>query len=762
MLNISDRIFIDIKIDGNDLPTSPNIIGRVTMTEGAAAMSPAIELLLNDYTGHLSRQLALTDGNELLVTIGKTPNDVKTVARQYRVFGIRSITTSQGPAMQIIGIYDAPGYLTGSVRESFKDSTGGVLREIAARCKLTYRGPEDFNGKKTADSQVWLNVAKSRAMFAFQTARHGYIDDTSAMYLALTSLGELRYVNLNDVIETPSEKIKRQFLHNSVETAEESDIVSYVVASATTRSTAGLMNTWHNYGSTRIEHVLSGVNEEHSKIDVQTNGNYLAINDTVKKTVERSRVDYSPIDCGNTHQQFERALYQNLKLIALFSEHVSLLTYEATDLQLLDVVVYRQANADIKTPASNSDIYIVVAKTIMGVGAHYAERFELARRSITEKGATELATSATTVNTDPTIPVSEIDPTSNVAAGTLPRAQSLTSISRPVSSSMATTRTTASELKTGYVNTVTNLKQTLAAAKQVQGSVNNARMLVAQVKASLPSMKRYADIGESMGRQMKYNATSMKNMVTSLRGQNLKTGVRRTMLLEPGGIMDSMTYMQSAVKQQMQVASILSPISYQMNRDISVIESVSGGRQAVQEYNTQRTRIMSNAYVARLAQSDTWNQSVSLIDDKNVPTNFTDNGSKMTRALTDLYRAPNSGSTLAISLAASTNDMTGLMMERNSGHESSWVATNASWEYDASVDVNRTAYEQKNGVYSGDSLWSAANYMGEQALPLSLNTDLPVNQIPYVYSLQAADDALADAVREEGAVNERLSDEGKW
>lgn len=763
MLNIAGRIFVDLKVDGNDLPHSPNLLEKITMTEGGGALSPAIELILNDYAGSLSKDYALTDGNELVVTVGKEPNDINTQTRQYRVFGIRTVPTGSGPRMQVIGIYDAPGYLTGSARESYKNTTAEVLRAVAAKCKLDFYGPEEFNGRKTSDNQVWLNIAQSRAMFVQQTTRHGYIDDHSAMYSALTSLGQLRYLNLNDVIETPKEKIRRQFVHNTFPVSDTNQLTTYIVRDVKTKSTAGLMNTWQNYGSTKMEQSLDGDHKQHDKVDVKTTANFLAINGTVKKTVERSRIEYSPVDCGNTHAGYERALYQNLKMMGLFSEHVSILTYDVTDLQLFDVVIYRQANSDPKEPVSNSDIYMVTGKCIQVKTGVYAERIELSRRSVTEKGATELATADSTAVSDSTIPNSTIDPTSNPAVNNLPKAQSLSASTKPAQSAFNTAKAQSSDLRKSYVNAANNVKGLLGAAKQVQGSVENAKVLVGQLKASIPSLRHYADMGKQMATNMKYSATNLKSLATNIRSQNLSVAVRRTLLMQPGGMLDSMTYLSSSVKNQMQMASVMSPLSYQMQRDMTTIESVSGGRAAVDAFNVERDRVMSNAYASRVAQADMWNSSVSVMEDRDIPNaaNIAPaNGTKMSRVMDDLYRAPVSGSSIAVPLSASTRDMTSIMTERNAGREPSWISPNSDWDYTSNISVQRESFNRANGVayaQTNDSLWSSSNFVGETAVPFSKDTKLS-----YVYSMEAGNAAFTSSQSEAAAAEERESDNGDW
>lgn len=703
MLNIAGRIFVNIQIDGNDLPHSPNLIERIIMTEGMGALSPAIELILNDYAGSLSKELALTDGNELLVTIGKTPQDLNTHSRQYRLFGMRSLTTANGPRMQIIGIYDAPGYLTGSVRESFKSTTSEVMAAIASRCKLKYLGPEKFNGRKTNDNQVWLNVAKSRAMFVQRTARHGFIDEHSAMYATLTSLGELRYLDLNEVIETPKEKIKFIFVHNTYPQGKDDEIV-YIVGEAKTRSTAGLMNTWQNYGSTHIEHNLNGEKTTHEKVEVKTTAEYLPINSTVMKTVDRSRMEYSPLDCGNTNKNFNKAQYQNLKLLSLFTEHVSILTTQVTEVQQLDTVIYRQANHDPKTPVSNSDIYIVLGKSIVCQSGNYVERIELVRHNITEKGATELATedSATTTSNPSTLE-SMIDPTSKMGGDSLPKTTALAAIVAPAQTALNSAKGSMHDLNNAGQFATPSLKGTTSSLKELRNGVKDARRVVHELRGTIASMKHYATVGRNFASQMKNSAQGMKDFAKNVK--NYPTALRSAAMTSKRGLINTFTHSLSGVKQNLQLSALTRPLRRELDLNMDAIRTVVGGEAVVRDFNNEANRIESNSRSSVQSAASIWNSSLSVLNGKDVPETskiLRTNSTKMTTALSGIYREPVSRSTVTVSSDVAANDLTSQMLKKTSDRQPNWIPEDLECDYDVSVTKQRAIYEARGVNYDED------------------------------------------------------------
>lgn len=391
MLLIQDKVYLDILIDGQAIPATTNMLHEVILTEGNGDMSPVIQMTLNDQNGSLQQSLALTDGNEIAVVIGRKPNDTRNIVRQYRLFGTKQTVSASGPAITAYGIYDAPGYLTGSYREAYEGSSTQVLQALAQKCMLTLDGPKEFNGRETQDRQVWLNVCSTRANFVHEVIRHAYMDDNSAMSCALTSAGVLKYRNLLDVMSLDRDKIQFALLLNIPKSGDIRAPNIMLARQVRDWSAAGLMTNWVNYGSTRAIHSLTGEQDIEKSIDLKTTASFLPINEEVSRTVGNARIDYACLDCGNVHSKYERAAYQNIRLLALFSERLSVLLNDVSNVQLYDAILYYQQDNQPSLTSKNSAVYIVVGKTIMiRNGNQYIERLELARPELTVKGSATL------------------------------------------------------------------------------------------------------------------------------------------------------------------------------------------------------------------------------------------------------------------------------------------------------------------------------------------------------------------------------------
>ena len=113
-MNVANQLVLDILIEGTPLPSAANMISTIALTEGNGAAFPAAKLVFNDTSGILTKKFNLVDGTHITITAGRRSDNIATVTRQYRVFGFHAVDGSQGPAMVVNAIYDAPKYITGN------------------------------------------------------------------------------------------------------------------------------------------------------------------------------------------------------------------------------------------------------------------------------------------------------------------------------------------------------------------------------------------------------------------------------------------------------------------------------------------------------------------------------------------------------------------------------------------------------------------------------------------------------------------------
>lgn len=390
-LNIEGMAFCTLDIDGSPMPPSMNMIENIWIMEGFGMGLPAMKMSLYDEKETLSRDLNLKNGTTITLRMGKTAETAPEY--KFRVFGWTRPRNSSGKVLHIVCIYNSPKFGAGSFAESFDAASSNVMQQLAELSGLLYDGPS----KPTNDTQIWLNLNTTRLGFSEDMAMRGYVDDTSCMARCVRMDGTLVYKDLMAVLnETP----KQTLVHNKDGAGATGTSVD--VRSAKDMSVSGLFTHFVNYGHKLFGHAFA---DETSALAIET----MDINapaagvpvntEILAQLKERgARVSYSGLDPGtgpdegfNIHEHYERAYYQNVRLLSMFSERVVALTDSATDIKSFTSIDFQQgagAKGDVQ-PASN-DIagrYVVGGKTIMIKGGKkYAEILYLYRPFLSEQG----------------------------------------------------------------------------------------------------------------------------------------------------------------------------------------------------------------------------------------------------------------------------------------------------------------------------------------------------------------------------------------
>jgi hypothetical protein len=604
VLIINDYAVISLKIDGEELQYGG--LQRLLLTEGNGVFVPAIKLDIQDPTSLLSTSSALTEGNTIELVVSKNVADSKVKPRKYRMYGPTRQNNALNPIVSVVGILDAPKFFSASSRDGYNAASDSVLKQLAEKSGLTFSGPT--GGKKLNDSQVWLNVCTNRAGFTQDVSQHGWMDQHSGMVASVTSFGELRYRNLIDEINTKADNIQFVFSHNTMPNAEDSNgKIVYIVREARDRSTAGTMATWMNYGSTRVKAPLSGKDETVEKLEVKTPGSFLSLNQEVADMVKRVRFDYGPIDCGNTHDKYEEALYQNIKIRALFSERMSILVNVPTDVQLYDPVIYRQADADLKEPVSVTDIYLVVGKTIeVRGGLHYAERIELARMSLTMKGTTELKQPATANGERTMLPDVGIDPSSKgvIASTSNAAIKGMNDSVNAVRDAMSPIRDIATNSLKDIKATSESVKAYAAARVADLGVVEALRNVIGAANGAQAQVSALKDYASNSVQSVNALVNAAKNYPQSLRGAVL--GQANGAVAGIVAQMDAITS-YSKITGALKAVGATLPAKYVHLPEFKTLDSISTSMTAGLTKTTEKT-------------AQQWNKAVSGINNIDIPT----------------------------------------------------------------------------------------------------------------------------------------------
>jgi hypothetical protein len=97
-------------------------------------------------------------------------------------------------------------------------------------------------------------------------------------------------------------------------------------------------------------------------------------NKTVQGLVVRGYQSYGGIDVGNTHENYERALYQNIRIANTYSLDVEFLMQSPTNMGLFDTFVFAVDQEANKQDAPFAGTYTTVGRSMLITGAQFAEK----------------------------------------------------------------------------------------------------------------------------------------------------------------------------------------------------------------------------------------------------------------------------------------------------------------------------------------------------------------------------------------------------
>lgn len=398
-LNIDGLAFCTLDIENASVPPSMNMIETILIKDGFGMGLPVMRMRLYDEDDKLSRDLNLKNGTLITIRLGKSAQEAESYP--FRVFGWSRTRSSTGKILSIICLYNAPKFGAGAYSEYFEGGSSLVMQQMAELSGLKYDGPT----KPTDDFQNWLNLNTTRLAFSEDVAMRGFAGPQSCMARCVAMDGTLIYKDLMALIKEPP---KFTLAHNSDGAGSAGKVID--VRAAKDKSVAGLFTHYVNYGHKSFGHSFEDEFSAIETLDVTAQGAGLPVNpDVLAQLQERgSRVSYTGYDYGtgpedgfNVHENYERAYYQNVRLLSLFSERLIAITDSATALRSFSPVEYSQGagakGGSAPTPTDVAGKYIVGGKDIIiKNGTKYSEVFYMYRPFISEAGNTNGTSAAKT------------------------------------------------------------------------------------------------------------------------------------------------------------------------------------------------------------------------------------------------------------------------------------------------------------------------------------------------------------------------------
>lgn len=374
-----DSAYSSIKIEGQEIGIF-NLVDDIQIIEHASFLVPIVRLKLIDASGFLRDELAIQDGTKISVAVGRTKGEAQ--IQKFRVFNHNVLTDNESDVYMLNCILDAPSYTGRAVRSAYSGSSNAALEDLAFDSDLT------LDGTNTNDSQTWLGLGVTASTFAQNIASRGWVDEKSAMTACVDAEHNLIYKNLSEQMEKdPVAKINIGYDAKDV----------FIANDSVFNSNSGFRNSWLGTGQFRFFDDIDGEHTDIEKTQLPSLGKYAPINRGVKSDVGFTRVDTDDFGCGNTHENYQRAAYQNLRLRSMYSQMGSLLlSLQYTKLNLLDPIeLFVNTNdgrsKENRKPSPMDGKWLVLGRNrIVRGNYNFAERVEIMRPYVTKTGQTGL------------------------------------------------------------------------------------------------------------------------------------------------------------------------------------------------------------------------------------------------------------------------------------------------------------------------------------------------------------------------------------
>lgn len=359
MKGVAGQWALEVKLNGRDLGLDPSLLSSISLISNIHQHLPSVKLQFKDTTGRELDSLA-GDGSKLDVSIG-IPGNIFT--SNFRTLG--SPNAEVGGSTNGIGysgVLDKIGWMKKVVNKAYKGTAADVISMIAREAGL------QVDVDSTQDMMNWLPNETTLVQYARHVAARSFASESSAMLLATTLDGVVRFKDLNNIIASASKAIFSQT----------GDGFPILALSATPKNAAA--NAAQGYGSTSM-----GVNEdgtvfEMGKVALKMMSSANPISSFMQGAIGElgTRINnFVPLS-GNTHKNWYKALHQNPRIKSSYAFDVNILTDTPTSLQLLDTADLKPTNfPTLEQAAALSGKYIVTALTKTIMNGRYFEKIVL-------------------------------------------------------------------------------------------------------------------------------------------------------------------------------------------------------------------------------------------------------------------------------------------------------------------------------------------------------------------------------------------------
>jgi hypothetical protein len=363
-LFIKDRIYVQITINGRDLPLDKlSILQNLHIVESVRTYLPQFSMTYTDATKFIASNDLLSDAAVIKVSIGA---DARQRVWEFRLFQSKDVQSDGGTVYTITGYLNVPKYWIESAADAYDMTASGVVKQIAATCGMTYEGLD------TADSQLWIPHNTRYCEYARMVAERAWVDDQSCCQIAVLGDKRLRMFNVSEFDTRPS----TVGFSNRGHSSSVLPVLDYNLISK-----GGFFNAQSGYQDNRVVQSLTTVDDgSYENINVKKNSRRLNMNKALKEDIEQSKVTFAPIDVGNVSETYEKALYQNRRVSNLYNFGADILTNLMVEANVLDFVTCELSKPDLTGIKSISGKFVLTSKVTYIEGMNFFQKCEVFRQ----------------------------------------------------------------------------------------------------------------------------------------------------------------------------------------------------------------------------------------------------------------------------------------------------------------------------------------------------------------------------------------------
>jgi hypothetical protein len=342
---VQGRLEISVYINNIQFPLDTmNVLGFLHVGWSTRKLLPTFHMSISDVQ-HVLDQVELQDGIPIRIVV--KPYSSTTVTYNFRKFHHKKQFNGNCFIYEMDGYLDVVKYWTGTANAGIRGTSNDVLSQIAQQCGLQY------DGVSTNDSQLWMQRNRTYGEFATNTAWRGYVSDTSFVRCGVDPRGILMYRDVNNLPPPQSTIVLGQFVNGS-----------YTAVDYEPAAKSGLNNKM----------VGDVANAAHNQLSFTPDSTSPLLNLAVRSQMVTGYQSFGGIDVGNTHDNYEKALYQNIRYANLYGLDVEFLMQTPTPFTLFDTFTFSVDQESNKQDVAYAGTYTVAAKAFLVSGANYAEK----------------------------------------------------------------------------------------------------------------------------------------------------------------------------------------------------------------------------------------------------------------------------------------------------------------------------------------------------------------------------------------------------